>query len=90
MPRLMFDFRCEQGHVHEHFVESTERTVPCSECGRTADRMVGMPHAKLEGFTGDFPGAADKWAANRESHMKKERKHMANHREYLNGMPVTD
>jgi hypothetical protein len=90
MARFAYDFRCDQGHVHERYVDPTERTTPCPTCNRTADRMIPAPRAKLEGFSGDFPTAADAWANNRESHMRKERKVMANHKEYLNGQPVYD
>lgn len=86
----VFDFKCPGGHVTEHFVDDECRFIECPHCKRTSERLIAAPRSKLEGFTGDFPSAADKWVNDRESHMRKERKHMANHREYLNGQPVTD
>lgn len=85
----VFDFRCSEGHTTEHFVDDEVRFLTCI-CGRMADRLIAAPRVKLDGLSGDFPTAADKWANDRESHMRKERKHMANHKEYLNGQPVLD
>ena len=75
----VFDFRCAGGHVSEHFVEAGTCAVQCPECNQLALRQVAAPRAKLEGITGAFPSAADKWERNRESHMKKERRCLENH-----------
>ena len=75
----MFDFRCADGHVHEALVAPEQRHRPCHKCGHTAQRMIGRPTIHLEGITGAFPGAAMKWEANRESHMRKEQKHKEKH-----------
>ena len=48
-------------------------------CGKPATRLIAAPRCQLEGITGDFPGAALKWEANRESHMRKEQKHKEKH-----------
>lgn len=90
----VFDFRCPEGHVTEHFVGSDWRegdAVRCSHaefggkltpCGKPAMRQLAAPRAKLEGITGAFPGAADKWQKDRESHMAKERKNREQHGTY--------
>jgi len=75
----VFDFRCAGGHVSEHFVEAGTCAVQCPECNQLALRQVAAPRAKLEGITGAFPSAADKWQRNRESHMNKERRCLENH-----------
>jgi hypothetical protein len=56
--------------------------VPCPLCGKPAMRKIPAPRSKLEGFSGDFPSAADKWEKRRESHMAKERRHMERHGTY--------
>lgn len=77
----VFDFRCPEGHVAEHFVEN-ETAVECSTCGKLALRQPAAPRSKLEPFTGAFPGAADKWVRDRESKMKQESKNQENHGTY--------
>ena len=79
MARRMFDFRCAKGHVHENLIAADARTTVCLTCGARAQRMIAAPRCQLEGITGDFPGAALKWEANRESHMRKEQKHKEKH-----------
>lgn len=81
MALRVFDFRCPQGHVTEHFVEADIQEVQC-HCECLAERQVAAPRAQLEGFTGSFPGAADKWEKRRESHMRKEKKNLENHGTY--------
>lgn len=80
----VYDFRCIAGHVSEHFVEAETCAVVCPEksCNQLALRQPSAPRAKLEPFTGAFPGAADKWERTRESHMAKERKNQENHGTY--------
>ena len=58
---------------------------PVPGCGGHALRQVAGPRSQLDGISGHFPGASAAWEARRESHMKKERKSMTNHGEYLNG-----
>lgn len=57
-----FDFQCSEGHTQEYFVHSDSKTVECKVCGERAYRVVSMPNFKLDGITGDFPTAYDKWA----------------------------
>jgi hypothetical protein len=78
----VFDFRCKFGHVTEHFVDSDTVIILCPECADTATRVPAAPRAKLEPFSGAFPGAADKWVRDRESHMKREQKNKAEHGTY--------
>lgn len=59
----VFDFKCKNEHKSEHFVNSEVFTVLC-ECGETAHRVISTPNFKLDGITGTFPTAADKWARN--------------------------
>lgn len=77
----VFDFRCPQGHVTEHFVDDETREVQC-HCECMAERQVAAPRAQLDGCSGDFPGAAMAWEKRRESHMAKERKNQENHGTY--------
>lgn len=77
----VFDFRCPQGHVTEHFVDAEIVEVQC-HCECMAERQLAAPRAKLDGCSGDFPTAADAWERRRESHMRKEQKNVENHGTY--------
>jgi len=78
----VYDFRCLNGHVSEHFEEAGTLAVNCPECDQLALRQVAAPRAKLEPFSGAFPGAADKWVRDRKSHMAKEAKNKETHGTY--------
>jgi hypothetical protein len=78
----VFDFVCLNGHTSEQFVGPETRAVQCPECDQLALRQPAAPRARLEGITGAFPSAADKWVRNRESKMTQERRNQANHGTY--------
>lgn len=59
---ILYDFECtECGTIFEKLVPSDNRVTPCRVCGNEAKRMISPVHSKLEGWSGDFPGAAMKW-----------------------------
>ena len=58
----VFDFKCEKDHVTEHFISDSVREVRCPVCGNVSHRMIATPRSKLEGITGAFPTAYDRWA----------------------------
>lgn len=63
---ILFDFKCDHcGKVFEAYVKPGTSKQPCS-CGKTAHKMLSPVRAKLEGVTGDFPGAAMKWTKEHE------------------------
>lgn len=75
----VFDFKCRAcGTVSERFVNADIREHNC-DCGHVSDRLIAAPRAQLEGFTGDFPGAAMAWEQRREQRMKQERVHEDRH-----------
>jgi hypothetical protein len=80
----VFDFRCKYDHVTEHFLDHTPKDgdVQKCECGEWAVKVPATPRAQLDGCSGHFPGAADKWERNREGHMARERKNQENHGSY--------
>lgn len=61
----VFNFKCKNEHVTEHFVSSETTSVSC-KCGEQADRVVSCPTFKLDGITGSFPTASDAWARKHE------------------------
>ena len=62
----VFDFECDVGHREEVFCDDKATQLECPICGGVAHRLVSKPHFKLDGITGSFPTAADKWAKTHE------------------------
>jgi putative FmdB family regulatory protein len=61
----VYDYRCKDcGHTHEAFLKGPEETQECPRCCGVSARQLSTPRFHLEGLTGDFPGAADRWATN--------------------------
>ena len=61
----VYDFRCDNGHVTEEFVESSVTASRCG-CGADSTRMVSAPSFHLNGSDGSFPGAHMKWVREHE------------------------
>lgn len=78
--RRIFEFACHCGQVFEKYVDDSVRSVGCS-CGIQAERIMSATNFKLEGITGDFPGAYSRWERVRAEKMKEERKKAASHGE---------
>ena len=75
---MLYDFKCEDGHVTEQFVNSDERQSPCRECGKPATRELCAPTVHLDPISGDFPGATIAWDKKRQQRIKLEKKAMDN------------
>lgn len=69
--RVMNDFCCGGcGAVTEKLIDIEVKTIECPECGDNATLLKAMPTVRLEGVTGQFPGAADRWARIREDNAR--------------------
>lgn len=69
--KTLRDFECSAcGNAVERLVKQEVRTLPCA-CGGTMQRVIGMPMVQLEGITGAFPGAHDRWARIREERARQ-------------------
>ncbi len=79
--RRIFEFLCSEGHVTEQYTDELSREAPCSACGKASKRIVSTPRVKLEGITGDFPGAYDRWERVRAEKLAQEKKKAASHGE---------
>ena len=60
----VFEFRCENGHIFEEFVDGNITSSRCG-CGANATKIVSATQHILDGASGDFPG----------KHMKGVREH---------------
>ena len=67
----VYDFRRDNGHVTEEFVECTVTTSRCG-CGANSTRMVSAPSFHLNGSDGSFPGAHMKWVKEHEKAGRKQ------------------
>lgn len=68
--RLLRDFRCDHCYAHEErFIDAETTEIPC-QCGGVMRREMGMPRIALEGITGAFPDAHDRWARIREDNAR--------------------
>ena len=74
MPRRIYDFKCNScNEVFEKYADTSVALSRC-ECGGEAKRLISTSMIKLDGTTGDFPGAALKWDKKREEKLRLERK----------------
>lgn len=71
----VFDFKCNEcGHKHEAFLKQPVNTQVCPKCCGVSTQQLSAPRSHLEGITGDFPGAAERWAVNHEQRAKADHK----------------
>lgn len=74
MPRRMFDFKCENSHITESFVDVDTKEVQCGECDGKATRIVSPTTIALDPISGQFLGATAKWSRMRAEKLALERK----------------
>ena len=72
--RIMIEFKCEDGHVNERFVDSSTTHILCLDCDKIARRIVSPVRSKLDPISGDFMGATRQWHKNRQQKLQQERK----------------
>jgi hypothetical protein len=74
MTKRIYEFVCKNDHINEIYVDSAVRTVNCQVCSQDAERMISSPAIKLEGWSGSFPGAANKFDRIHREKLKAEQK----------------
>lgn len=72
--KRMFEFLCTNSHLTEQLIDDSLHNTLCRECGAEAIRQISTPRIVLEGITGAFPGAAEKWVQKRAEKLKQEQK----------------
>jgi hypothetical protein len=77
--KRIFEFACPNGHITEQLQDDTIRHIHCPQCEFVAQRIVSAPQVKLEGITGAFPGAYERWERVRAEKLKEERKKNASY-----------
>lgn len=71
---LLFDFKCDKGHVNERMAKPDCTHMPCLDCDGMSKKLIPAVRSKLDPLSGDFIGATDKWIRNRQQKLKQERK----------------
>ena len=79
MSKRIYDFVCPNDHVTESLVDSDHTTAKCTVCSKDAIRVVSAPRIKLDGCSGHFPSASDRWVQVRAEKLKQEKKQNASH-----------
>ena len=59
--KRIYDARCESCNSITEVFGKADETFRCGACGGDAKRIISPVKCKLEGHSGDFPGAAMKW-----------------------------
>lgn len=72
--KILNDFKCRNDHVTEALREDSVEAIVCTHCGMNAVKLLAAPRSNLEGFSGAFPDAYDKWTRVRASKLKQEQK----------------
>jgi len=77
--RLLMEYKCNNGHFTERYIDSGIDTVKCSVCDGDAHKTLGLGTIILDGTDPGFPGAYERWANVREQRhkltMKKNMEH---------------
>jgi len=68
---FLYDFKCKCGNVFEGFAEISDKTHECERCGSKAVRLVSTPMINLEGYSGHFPTAKQKFIKRHEVEGRK-------------------
>lgn len=83
MAKLIYlEFVCSNGHKTERLTDPNTQEVLCDVCDDPAQRIISTPRFQLEGVSGDFPTAADKWAKRHEEANRVARKRVEGRTQY--------
>ena len=74
MARRLYEFKCENSHITESFVDETVKEIQCGECDEKATRIISPTGIYLEPFSGLYPSASDRWERNRAEKLRLEKK----------------
>ena len=73
----IYEYKCNKcQHIDEHLVKLDSRMEyqECSICGAKSSFKISTPRISLDGCSGDFPTAADRWVKLKEGKAKAEAK----------------
>ena len=70
----MYDFVCVCGQRMERLTGYETVEVPCGDCGGVALKAISAPKFKLEGWSGNFPSAANQFDRIHREKLKAEQR----------------
>ena len=68
---ILYDFKCKCGNAFEALTKMSDTTYKCKRCGEMAQRLISAPRIKLEGWSGHFPTAKQKFIKMHEKEGRK-------------------
>jgi putative FmdB family regulatory protein len=72
--KKLFEFKCTKcSHIEEEYTEYKKESI-CPLCNSVADKIISAPRITLEGYSGDFPGAAMQFDKKHRDKLKQELK----------------
>jgi len=81
---VLNDYKCTNcGETTEYLLDNATYSTSCHLCGGVAKKVQSAISFKLEGVSGSFPTAADKWASRRPKQIALEQREAR-----LNGEPL--
>ena len=70
--KRFFDFKCPNGHVTEHYIETDVKEIQCDVCEENAKRIISAVRCHLPPNSG-FPGRDMRWVRDHEQGAKQKR-----------------
>ena len=87
--KMLFDFRCKDGHISEALVDKETLEIMCRVCDEPALRVVSPTKFKLEGWSGAFPSRAESWSRDHENAGKRSRERKREEAHYTPSNPYS-
>lgn len=75
--KILFSFQCRDCKAGFEELTEYKKETQCPECGGVADKLISAPSISLEGYSGSFPDAAERWAKKHWKQTAKEKKQNA-------------
>jgi hypothetical protein len=71
--KRVYEYVCKVHGKFDAFDKQETRYMPkpCPDCGKESGYAVSSPRSALEGLSGDFPTAHDRWATRHEKGAKQ-------------------
>lgn len=80
--RRLFEFRCKDGHTSERLTYPEVHEILCPYCDDPAQRVISPVRSSLEGISGAFPTASDRWARMHEQSSRVANKRVEGRSQY--------
>ena len=85
----LYDFRCPDGHVHEHLAKVGQKVNVCPECGKDAKHVwLSAPKLDWSGMAmgpNAGPEFIDRFERSRKQRREQEEKHKSEHGDNMRG-----